>query len=381
MKRTESMWNSLKKNNRFYILLFSGWLSLSALLLVMLLIKGSTIQIIRLEQIYGFTSLGFLYLALLATPLSKILPRSSFKEGYLHARRAIGVSSFYFALLHAGITLFGQLGGFHGLGFVPANYVKPLLFGAISLAILFLMAITSIDRVIDFMGFPRWKLLHRFIYVAGLLVVLHVYIIGTHFSKGRTLLTGTLGFLVLLLLVLEAMRLIIKGEELYKKEHPMRLVRSALIAIGLIGAGFLLGPVVLSKQSTSGNIHAAHELSADSAAENNADVNATDPDYVLSLDQTSFSQAKLVTGEERFTFTVKDKSGKIITPTETSCLLISRVNLTPVAVFPATPDPSNLSFLPLGDNLPPVPGDYNVYLSFKARGKTKVIGVDLVIKK
>jgi len=44
------------------------------------------------------------------------------------------------------------------------------------------MASTSFDKVVAFLGPARWKNLHRLIYLAGVLIILHVYLIGPHFA-------------------------------------------------------------------------------------------------------------------------------------------------------------------------------------------------------
>jgi DMSO/TMAO reductase YedYZ heme-binding membrane subunit len=42
------------------------------------------------------------------------------------------------------------------------------------------MAANSFDKVISFMTLKRWKWLHRLVYGAVILVILHVWMIGTH---------------------------------------------------------------------------------------------------------------------------------------------------------------------------------------------------------
>ena len=48
--------------------------------------------------------------------------------------------------------------------------------------VLMLLAATSLDKVVDFMTFRKWKWLHRLIYVGGVLAIIHVWTIGTHLS-------------------------------------------------------------------------------------------------------------------------------------------------------------------------------------------------------
>src|SRR5262245_22006349 len=128
----------LLKNIRFYILIGSFFLSAILYWIVFQTVSQEQLQIIRLNQIYGLISIGFLYLALLAGPLCYTFPQLPFKKRYLKARRAIGVSAFYFALLHALIGFYGQLGGLDGLGFLTTNYLFAI---SLSVAALFILSL------------------------------------------------------------------------------------------------------------------------------------------------------------------------------------------------------------------------------------------------
>src|SRR5438105_3682800 len=108
----------LLHNIRFYILCGSLLLSIFILRWVQTYIPQGQLQTIRLEQIYAFAAIIFLYLALLIGPLCYTFFHIPYRDYILKARRAIGVSSFYFALLHSWIALFQQLQGFAGLNFL-----------------------------------------------------------------------------------------------------------------------------------------------------------------------------------------------------------------------------------------------------------------------
>lgn len=177
------MFHRLLSNSRFWILISGIVLSILIAGLVQLFIPPGTLQVIRIEQIYSFASIIFLYMALLASPLTKVFPNLSFKEPYLHARRAIGVLAFYYAFLHACISFFGQLGGFPGIKYYNDRYGLALILGMFALAILFVMAVTSLDWAVDKLGFKNWKLLHRLVYLAGLAILLHIVLIGPHYAN------------------------------------------------------------------------------------------------------------------------------------------------------------------------------------------------------
>ena len=180
-------------------------MSLVILGLVQQYVPSGNLQTIRLEQVYGFTSLFLLFLALLATPLTKTIPNLPFKEGYLHSRRAIGVLTFYYAALHVGIAFFKQLDGFHGLKYLDNTYLVSIIAGVSALFILMLMALTSTDWAVRTLTFKNWKRLHRLVYVAGWLIVLHVFLIGTHYIRHTIYFYITI-ITIALLVVLEIIR-------------------------------------------------------------------------------------------------------------------------------------------------------------------------------
>ncbi len=169
-------------NIRFYILLLAGIMSFIAAAYLRINVSSDTLFVIRLQQVYGFIALFFWYIALLATPLSSIFGKEGFMRQYLFARRALGVSAAYFALLHVLLGLFGQLGGIGNLLLLPDRFQLSLLFGGLGLLVLLTMAFTSFDKVIKWMTFQRWKWLHRLGYLAAILVFLHVWTVGTHMT-------------------------------------------------------------------------------------------------------------------------------------------------------------------------------------------------------
>src|SRR5882762_9080235 len=149
---------SLLRNSRFYVLTSSIIFSLLIYLWAKIYTDDTTLQIIRLEQTYAFLSLIYLYLTLLASPLAYVFPDFPFQKQYVHARRALGVSVFYFALLHSSISFFGQLNGFTGISFFTDTFLPGLIIGFTALIILFLLTITSVDFAVRKLTFHKWKL-------------------------------------------------------------------------------------------------------------------------------------------------------------------------------------------------------------------------------
>ncbi len=250
--------NKLLNNIRFYILLFSLVLSINIYFFVPVFFDSETIQIIRLTQVYALLAIFFLYFALLAGPFCYTFRRFPYRAKYLKARRALGVSSFYFAVLHAFFAFFGQLGGFQGLQFLPDTYLLAIGLSFFSLHILALLSLTSFDKIIARMSFRRWKMLHRFVYLAGIFILIHLFMLGTHFQDLSTLPSQILFIALIFLLFLETIRI----DTFFKKRFPqLPLVSLLTIFIFMILILVFLQFFVFSKQKTkipALGIHAEH---------------------------------------------------------------------------------------------------------------------------
>jgi sulfoxide reductase heme-binding subunit YedZ len=197
--------SKLLLNTRFYILVTSLLLSIFVAAFARYQIPSDQLYYIRSEQIFGLVSILLLYIAVIITPASKLVGKKPWMDKLLFARRAIGVSSAYFAILHVYLVLTQQTGGLSGLKLLPVRFQLAFLLGTIALIILFLMAITSFDKAMDFMTFKRWKRLHRFVYIAGVVLIVHVWLIGTHIEQNTI---KVIAFLLLALLFgLEARRI------------------------------------------------------------------------------------------------------------------------------------------------------------------------------
>lgn len=195
----------LLNNSRFYILVFSFVVSVATFACLRLAVENNQLLLIRTQQIYGFICLILWYFALIISPLGYVIGKH--RMGHIaFARRAIGVSAFYFALLHASIALFGQLGGISELQYLPDLFKWSLLGGTVALLVLAVMAITSFDTVIKFMTFRKWKWLHRLVYVAGVFVILHIWTIGTHLAYIELQIAGYAA--LVLLIGLELFRIV-----------------------------------------------------------------------------------------------------------------------------------------------------------------------------
>ena len=276
------LWNYLNGiiyNVRFYILVFSIVLSLLVIGVILAITPAENAQIVRLDQLFAFLSIIYLYLTLLAGPFCYTFRSFPYRKYYLKSRRALGVSSFYFALLHVAITFFGQLHGFSGLSFLSNTYLIALGIGFIALIILFLLAITSFDSVVRWLSFPRWKLLHRLVYIGGILIMIHALLLGTHFSSFSGIIFQITFFALAFLIFLEVPRI----DGILVRKTNIALPRFSLSSLLFVILIIILYVAFISpiSQANSNNfsfgIHAAHIQLAQQAQQNplaNANTNA-----------------------------------------------------------------------------------------------------------
>lgn len=171
---------SLLRNVRFYVLTAAIAGAVAVYVWMLLALPPGSVRTARLAQTYALVAVSLLYLALLVTPLTEAFPHLPLKGQLVQARRALGVSAVLFALGHAYHAFFGELGGFASLPFLDSRHLLAVSFSGLALLILLLLAATSFDYMMRRLG-PNWKRLHRWVYLAGTLVVLHALMVGSHY--------------------------------------------------------------------------------------------------------------------------------------------------------------------------------------------------------
>lgn len=139
-----------------------------ALLITDTLTGGLGVEPVRdIEHRLGRTALYFLVASLAVTPLLRLT-----RVNLIRYRRALGLLCFTYAVLHllAWVSM--------DMAFLWAQMSRDLIkrpylfFGMAGFAILLALAVTSNNRAIRYMC-RGWRHLHRLIYVAAPLVVLH----------------------------------------------------------------------------------------------------------------------------------------------------------------------------------------------------------------
>jgi len=157
-----------------------------------------------LARYYGLTALFMMFLVLIPGMVSVYFPQFALNEILIYSRRAIGLSTFFFAFFHSVIDYFYSLpGSIQFIYFLSEDKLISIIFGVIALFIIFLMAITSFDKVIGWMGYKKWMFLHRFIYTAAILILFHTFMIGAHFINPHAPLPFFLISLALAFVLLE----------------------------------------------------------------------------------------------------------------------------------------------------------------------------------
>jgi sulfoxide reductase heme-binding subunit YedZ len=140
----------------------------------------------------GMLTLVFLLIALAVTPLR----RTTGLNWLVKFRRMLGLFTFFYGSLH--LLTYVAFDRFFHLTTVPADVVqRPFI--AVGMTAFFLMlplAVTSTDEMVKRLGGKRWALLHRVVYLAGVLGVLHYYML----VKSDVRLPLTFAFLLMVLL-------------------------------------------------------------------------------------------------------------------------------------------------------------------------------------
>jgi DMSO/TMAO reductase YedYZ heme-binding membrane subunit len=244
---------------RIVVAYFSAIIAGICCLLIFIFVPSPQIRIIRLDQVFAFLSIIFLYLALLISPLYHSFKTLPYEKKVIESRRTIGVASFIFALLHTVFAFFGQLNGFAGLSFLDNNFLFSFALGFVGLEILMILALTSFDKAVSYLTFQRWKFLHRFVYIAGILILIHMLLLGSHYQVLSSLIPIATFVCLAFLFILEAVRFDYYLEK-SKKFTPRFGISLIAITVILSLYGFY---TFLPSDKLSFGIHTQHLLLAE----------------------------------------------------------------------------------------------------------------------
>lgn len=138
----------------------------------------------------------FLFFALACTPVHR-LTRAAW---VVAVRRPLGLAAFGYGMLH--FLAYFAIGQKFNVGFVieDAWRQRSRQPGWLSLLFLLPLALTSTDGMARWMGGKRWKLLHRLVYPATALGILHVYLVERdHYSDFDGTRNTLIPFVILML--------------------------------------------------------------------------------------------------------------------------------------------------------------------------------------
>lgn len=142
----------------------------------------------------GDWALRALWLALAVTPLRQLLQLTALAR----LRRLLGLFAFFYAALHLVSYAWLDMGWVWGD--IAADVLQRpfILVGMLTLTLLLVLAATSPRAMVRKLGGPRWQRLHRVVYGAGLLALLHFYWMRS--GKNDTAEVAVYGALLLVLL-------------------------------------------------------------------------------------------------------------------------------------------------------------------------------------
>ena len=121
---------------------------------------------------FGLYALSCLLASLACTPLQRI----SGWNWILRARKPLGLAAFFWALAH--LSFYAGVDQGLAFGEIVKDVIKRpfITLGMGTFLLLLPLALTSTQRAQKWMGFRRWKRLHRLAYVAGGLACIHYYL-------------------------------------------------------------------------------------------------------------------------------------------------------------------------------------------------------------
>jgi DMSO/TMAO reductase YedYZ heme-binding membrane subunit len=142
------------------------WLVELALQLYVVGAESFDAAVIRSLAFAGATLIGA---SLIIGPVAVLMPRWNFVQ----YRRAIGVGGFVLATVHGLLVLTTYFGGsLMNLPWGADPFKMPIFFGVFASWLLYPLFFTSTDWAMRKLG-SHWKTVHRLVYFAFLLIVLH----------------------------------------------------------------------------------------------------------------------------------------------------------------------------------------------------------------
>ncbi len=119
----------------------------------------------------GLVALVLLIATLTITPLRRVVGSAQL----FYYRRPLGLLSFLYAFAHLGVYLVYDRACNWQDAWSELLERRNLQVGAAAMLFMASLALTSTPRMVRWLSFARWKLLHRLIYLSAVAAVLHYY--------------------------------------------------------------------------------------------------------------------------------------------------------------------------------------------------------------
>jgi methionine sulfoxide reductase heme-binding subunit len=143
------------------------------------------------SRFLGLWTLRFLLMTLAVTPLRR-LPSMG---GLIKIRRMLGLFTFFYGCIHGWHYFAIDAQWNRQVITEDLTYRRFFIAGFSALVLMVPLAATSFDRAIRWMGGRRWTLLHRLIYVSGILAVVH------YWWQAKTIVAGPVDYAAVLLVL------------------------------------------------------------------------------------------------------------------------------------------------------------------------------------
>ncbi|HVZ66670.1 MAG TPA: hypothetical protein VG917_00230 [Patescibacteria group bacterium] len=245
--------DSLRIDIKKYLLLSIFLVSVLIYVWISVTIPSTLTQIIRLEQVFALTSLTLLYITIIISPLSYLLKTKTAKF-LIRIRPLLIVSIFYFALIHAALAFFGQLGGFAGLPFLDGTFLIAIILSFTALILLLLINMSNFKPISQRLIFLKSRLWSTLLYLVGILILIHALILGTHFQDLSALIPQIFLILLIVLIILEAVR----ADKLLEEKFSFPKLGIFTMLSLVIAIVFIILPFVTTSNGPSINVHAQH---------------------------------------------------------------------------------------------------------------------------
>ena len=130
-----------------------------------------------IEWALGIWAIRFLLATLAVTPLRWV------GLNLVRFRRQLGLLAFYYTLLHIAVWMLLYMGMEWGQIFHDLFLVLFILYGTLSTLLLLPLALTSNDWSVRWLGGKTWNRLHKLVYPAAILAMLHFSLVAKLYTN------------------------------------------------------------------------------------------------------------------------------------------------------------------------------------------------------